>query len=884
MRKAAAPSSSAPSSDSAAAPSPALSRYLNKRNFKQTPEPDAGDAHASGSGPRFVVQKHWASRLHYDFRLELDGVLKSWAVPKGPSFDPRDKRMAVEVEDHPLAYADFEGEIPPKQYGAGKVIVWDKGAWEPLGDAHRGYRDGNLKFELHGHKLRGKWALVRIKGRGEKQTPWLLIKEKDQLARPAEDFSVVDEMPDSVLGRGGSRISNPEFPPGAKQAKLPAHFSPQLATLVDKPPQHVSDWLYEIKFDGYRLLARLDGERVQLFTRNGHDWTERMPVLAAALSARQTAGLPSGWYDGEVVVLGPNGVPDFQALQQSFDTAKTADLVYFLFDLPYVAGHDLRALSQEVRREMLEQVLEASLPAGKDDSQSSGRIRLSQTFEADPADVVQSACRLGLEGVIGKRRDAPYLSRRSPAWIKLKCGRRQEFVIGGYTDPRGARVGLGALLLGVHGNNGRRGQLRYAGSVGTGFDDRTLSELKKKLDALASTEQPFAPSADLPRGAHWVRPELIAEVSFGEWTQSGRIRHPVFHGLRSDKPAREIVREQAAQALDAQAAPARAVKKPAASKAMGKAERSAAPRPSSSEALAASRLPPGLRVSNPERLIDAVSGLHKIDLVRYYALVGPLMLSQLKGRPVALVRAPEGVGGELFFQKHADVRKLPGMRQLDPALYPSHPPMLEIASAEGLASIAQWNVIEVHSQNAVASAFSTPDRMVFDLDPGEGVVWAQIQEAAGLLQSFLQELGLKPFLKTSGGKGLHVVVPLKKQHDWDTVKGFSQAVVAHLARLIPQRFVLKSGGKNRVGKIFIDYLRNGLGATTVAAWSARARPGMGISVPVDWTELASLKSGDHWTVRTVQERLAVGNAPWDSYAKSSVGLARPMQRLGWKPE
>ncbi len=305
---------------------------------------------------------------------------------------------------------------------------------------------------------------------------------------------------------------------------------------------------------------------------------------------------------------------------------------------------------------------------------------------------------------------------------------------------------------------------------------------------------------------------------------------------------------------------------------------------SAATATAASRLPPGLRVSNPERLIDAQSGLRKIDLVRYYALVGPLMLPQLEGRPVALVRAPEGVGGELFFQKHADTRKLPGVRQLDPALYPSHPPMLEIASAEGLASIAQWNVIEVHTQNAVASAFSTPDRMVFDLDPGEGVAWAQIQEAAGLLQTFLGDLGLKPYLKTSGGKGLHVVVPLKKQHDWDTVKGFSQAVVAHLARLIPQRFVLKSGGKNRVGKIFIDYLRNGLGATTVASWSARARPGMGISVPVDWAELPSLKSGDHWTVKTVHERLAVGNTPWDGYAKSAVGLARPMQRLGWKPE
>ncbi len=823
------------------------------------------------AGRRFVVQKHWASRLHYDFRLELDGVLKSWAVPKGPSLDPRDKRMAVEVEDHPLSYAAFEGVIPPGQYGAGKVIVWDSGLWRPLGDARQGYADGNLKFELQGHKLRGKWALVRIKGRSEKQRPWLLIKEKDSLAKAAESFSVVDELPDSVQGAIAPAKRGPPvgekakpvlaLPPEAKAAELPEQLAPQLATLVDQAPQQAADWLYEIKFDGYRLLARLDGHRVQLFTRNGNDWTARMPALAVELSVMQAAGLPPGWYDGEVVVLGPHGVPAFQALQQSFDTAKaakpspSAELTYFLFDLPYVAGHDLRAAPQVARRAVLQQVL-ANLPDAL--TNDVGPVRLSATFEADPNDVVQSACRLGLEGVIGKRREAPYVSRRSPAWIKLKCGKRQEFVVGGYTDPRGTRVGLGALLLGVHGD----GQLRYAGSVGTGFDDRTLDTLKKKLHALASTKQPFAPSPDLPRGAHWVRPELLAEVSFGEWTQSGRIRHPVFHGLRSDKSAREIVREQAVPVQKLAAKPTQA---------------SAASSPS------ISRLPPGLRVSNPERLIDAASGLHKIDLVRYYALVGPLMLPQLKGRPVALVRAPDGVGGELFFQKHADVRKLPGVRQLDPALYPSHPPMLEIASTEGLASIAQWNVIEVHSQNAVASSFGTPDRVVFDLDPGEGVAWAQIQEAAALLQSFLVELGLKPFLKTSGGKGLHVLAPLKKQHDWDTVKGFSQAVVAHLARLIPERFVLKSGGKNRVGKIFIDYLRNGLGATTVAAWSARARPGMGISVPVDWAELPSLKSGDHWTVKSVHERLAVGNAPWDSYAKSAVGLARPMQRLGWKP-
>lgn len=416
---------------------PALNQYRAKRNFSQTPEPDITQSERPGAGLRFVIQKHWASRLHYDFRLELDGVLKSWAVPKGPSLDPRDKRMAVEVEDHPLAYADFEGVIPPGHYGAGKVIIWDAGHWHPLGDPQQGYADGHLKFELTGNKLSGRWALVRMKGRAEKQKPWLLLKEKDSFARPAENYSVVDDMPDSVLSLG--------LPPEARPAQLPAHMAPQLATLVDKAPQGNDDWRYEIKFDGYRMLARLNGRAVQLFTRNGHDWTSRMPEIAAALAELQAAGLPAGWYDGEVVVLGSGGVPDFQALQRSFEAFNAPagepkpQRTYFLFDLPFVAGHDLRAAPQEARSALLRRLLESC--GVLTESGAEGSIRLSEAFHADPADVVQSACRLGLEGVIGKRRDAPYLNRRSPAWIKLKCGHRQEFVIGGYTEPGGARVG-----------------------------------------------------------------------------------------------------------------------------------------------------------------------------------------------------------------------------------------------------------------------------------------------------------------------------------------------------------------------------------------------------------------------------------------------------------
>ncbi|MDP3819876.1 MAG: DNA ligase D [Burkholderiales bacterium] len=809
----------------AAAPADALARYRAKRNFTRTPEPAEGGAPGAGT-LSFVVQKHWASSLHYDFRLELGGAMKSWAVPKGPSFDPCDKRMAMHVEDHPLAYAAFEGTIPPKQYGAGKVIVWDKGHWLPVGDPQQGYHDGNLKFELQGHKLQGRWVLVRMKGQGGKQEPWLLIKEKDNFARPAADFSVVDEQPDSVGAL-------PLVPPPAvtalpvrkeaPKADLPASLAPQLATLVATPPEAGSDWFYEIKFDGYRMLARIEGRTIRLFTRNGNDWTAKLAPLRAALLKMK---LPNGWYDGEVVVMNSAGVPDFGALQRAFDASTPADIVYYLFDLPYCDGRDLRRWPLEARRETLRRLLEA---AGGD------TVRFSEVFEASAQSVLASACRLGLEGVIAKRRDAVYVSRRSADWLKIKCVQRQEFVVGGFTDPQGARSGLGALLLGVHDEHG---VLQYAGRVGTGFDDSTLASLTKRLATLRSDERPFDAANRIEGRPHWVAPRLVAEVSFAEWTRDHHIRHAVFRGLREDKAA--------------------------------------APRDAAS-VLA------GVRVTHPDRVIDPGIGVTKIELLRYYGLVGSLMMLHLKGRPVSLVRAPEGVGGPLFFQKHAEAQVLPGIRQLDPALYISHPPMLEVATARGLLSATQWNVIEFHTLNTGTRSFEHPDRMVFDLDPGEGVAWSEVQEAAELVHAFLGQLGLMSFLKTSGGKGLHVVVPLRKVHDWDTVKGFSQAVVTHMAQILPKRFVAKSGPRNRVGRIFIDYLRNGLGASTVCAWSARARPGLGVSVPLDWRELAALRSADQWTIRNVHERLDVGNTPWSGYAKAAKSLNAAMKALGWRP-
>lgn len=833
----------------------ALKLYKAKRNFSITSEPaEGGQASTDADALKFVIQKHWASRLHYDFRLELDGTMKSWAVPKGPSYDTRDKRMAVHVEDHPISYNEFEGTIPENQYGAGKVIIWDKGTWEPLEDPHDGYVKGSLKFRMHGHKMHGKWALVRIKGRGdEKQEPWLLIKEKDDFARPAEVFSVIDEMPDSVsaLPMPADAVKKPArkarakkgaLPEGAVKAALPAEFAPELATLVDKPPSSPDDWVFEIKFDGYRMLARVEGKDVRLITRNGNDWTSKLKPLQQELARMK---LPDGWYDGEIVVNDEQGRPNFNLLQQAFDGSNTAAIIYFLFDAPYLGGNDLREVALVERRALLEAALAKA--AG------SAMVRFSAQFGTDPHQLVEAACKMGLEGVIGKRRDSKYVSRRSPDWIKLKCGHRQEFIIAGYTDPQGSRTGIGSLLLGYHDKDG---VLQYAGNVGSGFNEATLRDLTKKLKALDTDESPFPPKAVAGRKHHWVKPKLIAEVSFSEWTNTGSVRHPVFQGLRADKPASKITREEA-----------RHMEQVA----------------SGEGAAPATRLPPSLKVTHGERVVDAQSGVTKLELVRYYALVGEMMLEHLKGRPLALVRAPAGVGGELFFQKHADVKKLPGMAHMPEELDPGDPPMLEIVSVEGILSAAQWNVVEFHTQNAVRKSYEKPDRMVFDLDPGEGVGWLAIQEAAQLMHAFLDQLGLPSFLKTSGGKGLHVAVPVKGGLDWDTVKGFSQAVVHHLASTLPDRFAFKSGPRNRVGKIFIDYLRNGKGATTASAWSARTRPGLGISVPLAWDELMAVKSGDQWNVRNAHTRLDKGNEPWAGYAKAARTLTAAMKQLSYKP-
>jgi bifunctional non-homologous end joining protein LigD len=825
-----------------------LARYWSKRNFGVTSEP-RGDVAASGAELAFVVQKHHASRLHYDFRLELDGVMLSWAVPRGPSYDPKDMRMAIHVEDHPLSYNSFEGTIPRGQYGAGTVIVWDHGSWEPAADPHQGLKDGKLVFTLHGHKLSGKWELVRIAKPGDKQEAWLLFKKRDKHAKPRTEYDVVSALPDSVIAKPLKAAPAPATaagPAGAVKAPMPATLPPQLASLASAAPTSGA-WSWEIKLDGYRLMARIEDGEVRLITRGGHDWSKKMPALLEALKGLK---LKSTWLDGEIVVLGKNGTPEFNALQNAFDRSRTESIEYFLFDLPYFEGHDLRATPLVQRRQLLKQLL---------DEHPRDHLRFSADFDADAASILESARRMGLEGVIAKRKDAPYESRRTETWLKLKNKLRQEFVVVGYTDRSSGETQIGSLLLAVHDDQGK---LVYVGNVGTGWNAKTAADLKKQLQKLEVAKSPFGTeplhqhrwAVRDPAAQHFVQPVLVAEVEFSDWTPDSQVRHAKYQGLRIDKDAKAVKRESAVMPQG-----------PALVK-------------------AGSSIVGGIKVSHPERIIDASTGITKLELVRYYESVAEWMLPHLKNRPCSLVRGPSGVGGELFFQKHIESLQITGIRELDAALWPGHASLLEVPTVKALIGAAQMNVIEFHTWNALVKKIDQPDRVIFDLDPGEGERWERVQEAATLVRGLLQELGLQSWLKTSGGKGLHVVVPLTPRDDWDTVKAFAQAAVQHLAQVIPQRFASKMGASNRVGKIFVDYLRNNHGATTAAAFSARSRPGLGVSMPISWDELGTLKRSDQWTVRTAREHLSFQTAdPWVDYWACKQTLTLGLKTLGLSP-
>ncbi|QNM97954.1 DNA ligase D [Chitinimonas koreensis] len=843
-----------------------LEKYRRKRDFARTPEPE-GEERPSGPRLAYVIQQHAARKLHYDFRLELDGTLKSWAVPRGPSLDPAQKRLAVEVEDHPLDYGGFEGVIPARQYGAGTVMLWDRGEWLPDGDPAEGYRRGRLEFRLRGEKLAGGWTLVRIKAKDEeRQTPWLLIKRADAEAREGPEAEITERLTRSVLSRRSlaqiaarSEAEPPaEAPAGSSampacRAPMPDFIEPQLASLVERAP-HGGDWLAELKYDGYRILARVDRGEVQIRTRNRKDWTARMPELARALGG---LGDVSAWLDGEVVALDARGEISFQALQQAFpkpgERSRPARLVYLPFDLPWLDGEDLRGLPQRERKRRLEALL-AALPA---DAPVRYSAHLDEAVEA----AFRHACLHGQEGLILKRADAPYAAGRSSHWLKLKCGRRQEFVIGGYTDPKGSRIGFGALLVGYYAH----GRLRYAGRVGTGFDHGLLTQLTARLQALRRADSPFdggpaergpterGPTERGPDGFHWVEPECVAEVRFAGWTEAGLLRQAAFVGLREDKPARAVTDEVAVAPPEADAAD-RPVK--------GMAAKGAA-----AAAAAAPDQVAGVAISHPDRVLFADVGLGKIGLARYYAAVAERLLPQLHDRPLSLVRCPRGPAQPCFFQKHFG------------EAFPATLLAVEVEEGSGesarymvandlaaVIGLVQMGVLEFHTWGARRDRLDRPDRMIFDLDPAPDLPWQRVVEAAGLVRALLEELGLACFLKTTGGKGLHVETPLTRHHDWDTVKGLSQRIARHLAVLMPDRFVATAAKQRRTGRIFIDWLRNAEGATAVAAYSVRARPGAPVAVPIEWDELADGVRADRFDVRATLERLRRQRQdPWAGY-------------------
>lgn len=971
-----------------------LDLYNRKRRFDETPEPSGAAARkkagrrtaardaarASNEALSYVIQEHDARRLHYDFRLELNGTLLSWAVPKGPSLDPSVKRLAVHVEDHPLEYGTFEGEIPPGNYGAGTVIVWDRGTWEPVGgaaEAARSYKAGKLKFRIFGEKLHGGWTLVRshMRGSGDKEQ-WLLIKERDDDARNESEYDVLKERPGSVLdgsapvgrGAGATRratrktasesthgsasekrvastthatsarttarrgtvtnsntigknrakassssradpkktdivstrsaqslrelAASPSIE-GAVKAALPAAFRPQLATLVDAAPPG-DEWTYEIKFDGYRVLVRIDrkakASTIKVFTRAGNDWTAK---FGKQVKAFERLDIESAWLDGEAVVLDEKGVPSFQALQNAFDSNRPQDIVIYLFDIPFLNGYDLRGVPLEQRRAILRALMEGHDGEGIDDSV----LRFSNDFAFSAHELLKSACDMALEGIIGKRRDSGYTSGRSSAWIKLKCRRRQEFVIGGYSEPSGSRAAFGALLLGVYDS---KGKLHYAGRVGTGFDAALLHSIKKALDAHEIKSMPFA-SAPRERSrtpVHWVEPVLVCECNFAEWTSDGIVRQASFVSLRNDKPARQIIKEAPRKGADVQeqtdtasddVPKKRTTRKAIETSSAEPAKKSAAkvpatktPATKTAAAKSKSATTPaevaGVRISHPDRIVDKSTDTRKIDLVQYYEAVADWMLPHLQDRPVSLVRAPEDIGGELFFQRHSQKLSIPNVTQ-HPGLDPGHPPLITVDTLKALVGAAQMGTIEFHTWNAVVSNIEKPDRMVFDLDPDTSLGWERMIEAAQLTRSLLEELGLTSFCKTSGGKGFHVVVPLAKYAGWDEVKAFSQAVAQHMATTLPKTFSAKMGAQNRKQKIFVDYLRNNRGSSTVAAFSARARSGLGVSVPLSWDEVATTTSGDQWTIENVHERLEdLKRDPWADYTKTRQRITAAMKK------
>lgn len=792
----------------------ALTEYTRKRDFKKTIEPAARVRKGKVKNLLFVVQEHHASHLHYDFRLEWNGVLKSWAVPKGPTLDPGQKRLAVEVEDHPYDYWKFEGVIPAKEYGGGEVYRWDTGTWIPKNDFKVGLAKGRLEFELKGKKLKGEFLLVRT-GRQASKPTWLLIKRNDKYAKKGAQLEPIAD-----YGRG--KILKSRTTTSARKAKktpapadLPDFTSPQLAQLVDRPPKG-QNWVHEIKFDGYRIQAHVaheDGPRVRIFTRNGHDWTSKYQTIVKKLE--QSVGR-NCVFDGEVVWQDKNGRSHFQKLQKAMKSKSTDALIYYVFDLLFLDDQDLRRRPLIERKALLKKLV---------DEIADPQIRFSEHFQGVGEGMIQASCNMNLEGIICKKADAPYVSGRQGGWLKVKCGKRQEFVIGGFTEPAGSRHAFGSLLLGYY----KHGELTFAGKCGSGFDQKLLRELNKTIRKLESKRNPFMHNVPKDRGLHWIRPKLVCEVAYAEMTEGGHLRAPIFKGLRSDKAPEDIVMEV-----------------PKSSK-----------RPQTSSG--------SLSISHPNRIIYPKEKLTKRDVAEYYKRVSPLILPHLEGRPLSLVRCQQNAVKGCFFAKH--LAKLPDNLNEIPDTE-GKDPWIGADSEEGLLQLIQWGTLEIHPWGCARGQIDSPNMIIMDFDPDEGLDFDLVKQGAYEMHDLLKQLGLKSFVKTTGGKGLHVVFPFEPLYNWDTIKSFAKTLTQEMVSRHPDLYTGKMAKKLRRDKIFLDYLRNGRGATAVAPYSLRARSISAVAMPVEWTDLQKMGSANFFTLpKTLDWLKKRKKDPWANFFK-----------------